>query len=461
MESTVKFIPLNSSMFDAVAYNDAHNVLTLKFKNGLVKAYQQVPEEVYAEFMAARSQGTFFNSQIKGKYESLVVAEAVKKPLKVDDKPVAADADLSQVIQEAPPIPKEIFEFPQKLQEATEALTGAQVLAENSKVHLSELGYISECYVHMDNTPHWKRPDGSLVCSLCHPQDAKEPTGSEKSTAALLLVVPEVLAPLEPPKTAVEAVKMLTEQAGMIQATINKSNEIATEAMAVRVTDAKTYTDAGERLKFLAECQDRAVNFLDPIRVCLLKPYQQAQQLLKAAAGPFDIAKQHVSTQRRVWADEQERLRQAEQDRLRREEEAKAEEERKARSEQLTLGAVDEALASGDTETAEKLISEPIQVPGEYIPPVHVESVVPKTKGISGRKNWKAEVTSIEDLVISVAEGIVSLKQGKGLQGHAPLTFIEINQTAINQAAKSQEKAMSYPGLKAFNDAVESVRRKK
>jgi hypothetical protein len=387
----------------------------------------------------------------------LVVADAVKKPLKVDGKDVQADADLSQVTHEGK---EETAASSQQESIATDGNGVAQGTTEQAQFS-AENELTAECYVHMADTPHWKRPDGSPCCSLCHPQDAQEGVSEAPKPQTEVAVVPEVLAPLEPPKTPGEAILMLTRDSGLIQATIAKSNQIATEMMALRVTDAKSYAEAGEQLKYLAQCQELATGFLDPIRACLLKPYQQAQQFLKAATDPFALATNHVKRQRMTWADEQERIRQAEQDRLRREQEAKAEEERKARGEQMTLNAVDEALASGDVATAEKLVAEPIQAPGEYIPPVHVESVVPETKGLSKRKNWKAEVVSLEDLVLSIAEGICSLRDGKGLQGHAPLTFIEINQTAINQAAKSQEKAMSYPGLKAYNDAVESVRKGK
>ena len=525
--TAVKFIPLNSSMFESVAYNPDHGgILTLKFKNGLVKAYQQVSEEVFAEFMSADSQGTFYNANMKGRYESLVVAEAVKKPLKVAGEEVAPDADLSQAMaghisgdSTAQPVDLSGVLEPQHTQrtskidgqplggrvnpptwdevgsgksvkkvdefytdnesEVMPSETGGSgtnrglrpseysaVTGEHRAVETSADFVEQDCYVHMGMTPHWKRPDGSLVCSLCHPKPSTEKSPQDGSGAtsekpAGVMTVPQVLAPVEPPKTPAEAIRLLTEQDGLIQATIAKSREIAQDAMAVRVTDPKSYTDAGERLKFLAECQDRAVKFLDPIRAMLLRPYQMAQERLKAAKEPLDTAMAHIKRQRIVWSDAEEQKRLAEQERQRREAEAAAEEERKARGEQMTLGAVDEALAQGDTATAEKLIAEPIQAPGEYVPPAFVESAVPETKGVSKRSNWKAEVVNLEDLVLDIASGICSLRDGKGLAGHAPLTFLKVNETTINQAAKSQQKAMSYPGLKAFNDASEAVRRKK
>jgi hypothetical protein len=162
-----------------------------------------------------------------------------------------------------------------------------------------------------------------------------------------------------------------------------------------------------------------------------------------------------------IWSEEQDRIRRAEELRLRLDAEEKAEQERQERGTQLTLGAVEDALANGDETTAEKLIAEPISAAPVYIPPVHVESVVPQQSGISKRKNWKCELVNFEDLILDIAQGICSTRDNRGLAGHAPTTFLKLNETATNQAAKSQEAAMSYPGLKAFNDATESVRRKK
>jgi len=467
-DPAVTLTPCNSSMFDGYLYDEAHWTLTLRFKpSGLVKCYQNVEPEVYESFLSAESKGRFFNEHMKHKYDVLVVEEGDKPPLKVDGKDVAADADLSQ-FEKQPEIPTAAIEQEHAVIRKAEEISGAENSPSKSgAVYAESDEVLSECYIHMKAVPHWKRPDGTMCCSLCHPKPGTGAQSSQDAATATngkpdaLQTVPAVLAPLEPPKTPAEAIRLLTEQDGLIQATIAKSRELAQDAMAVRVTDPKSYADAGERLKFLVSCQDRAVNFLDPIRSCLLTPYQKAQGFLKAAKEPFETAMAHVKRQRVMWADEQERIRLAEQERLRREQEAAAEAERKARGEQMTLGAVDEALASGDTSTAEKLISEPIQAAPVYLPPVHVESAVPEEKGISKRKNWKAEVTNLEDLVLDIASGICSLRDGKGLGGHAPITFVEVNQTALNQAAKSQQKAMSYPGVKAFNDTVESVRRKK
>jgi hypothetical protein len=466
-------------MFDGVAFNEEHWVLSVRFKTGLVLHYQKIPPELYEELLAAESVGKFYNSAIKGKFEHLR-EEAPAKPLLVADKPVDAAADLSQAREPVvfKPRSEGITDMAVKEGDTCAAPNNSPV-QETSQFHAeNEPNTVdSDCYVHMGITPHWRRSDGSLVCSLCHPPQVHVSEVAHYDADAIerelndqrrleesrngLTKTPVAMPALEPPKTPAEAITLLNEQEGLIQATIKQNNEIAKEAMTLKVSDAASYTTAGERLKLLTEVKDRAFKFLDPIRQILLKPYQLAQLRLKESTDPIDTALGHVKRQRTTWADAQEAIRLAEQQRRTREEAERAEVERVERGTQLTLGAVEDALANGDETTAEKLIAEPISAAPVYIPPVHVESVVPQQSGISKRKNWKCELVNFEDLILDIAQGICSTRDNRGLAGHAPTTFLKWNETATNQAAKSQEAAMSYPGLKSYNDATENVRRKK
>ena len=446
------FTPLESSVFSGYHYDDEHWTLSLQFKSdGKVSTYQQVPPEVFEEFVAAESQGKYWNANIKGKYDVL----REEAPTLVAGKPVAADADLAQEVSNA----NHVTEVPAR-EGGLRAEEGVAAPMET-------------CYVHMDKTPHWSRPDGSLACSLCHPNPAAkksvtEPTPEERKDAVLLaqtsaldLLPNAALPPLPVPTSPAEALRLMEDESGLIEATIKQSKDIAANAMTTRVVDSVTYQQAGDTLVRLTSLKDRVTGFLNPIREVLLRPYQRAQQKLKEASEPFDQALSHVKAQRLAWDQEQERLRIAEQERLRKEQEAKAESDRRARGEQLTMAAIDEAIAQGEEAAAAELLEKPIEAPPVYLPPVHVDSQVPKTAGVSKRKNWGAEVVSLEDLILDVAQGICTSRDGKGLLGHAPVTFLEANMTKINQAAKSQEKAFNYPGLRAENRATESVRRSK
>jgi len=383
-------------------------VFTIQFRNGPTKAYQEVEPEVYEDFLAAESKGKWFNATMRHKYESLVIEEGVTVG-KNDTAPVG----------------------------------------------VTEVGGCEP-----DAAPQTPPP---LIAD-----DDADPTIS-----AEIAVIPseahgENLPPLQPPTTINDALKMLNENAGLIQATVEQNGRIAKAASALTVTDAASYERAGNELKFLTEVKDRSVRFLDPIRALLLKPYQVAQQKLKEATEPLDRAMTAVKGQRLTWSQQQEQIRFEQQRRAQAEADRIAEEERQKAGVQLTMGEIDNALAEGNEAKAEELLSNPIQTPGVYVPPVHVESQVPKQAGISRRKNWVAEISGYPDdldefekLILDVAEGICDRAKTGSLKGHAPTKVLEPNFTALNQLAKAQEMALNYPGVRAYNKPIESVRRGK
>ena len=427
------WIPLKSSMLEAAAYNDEKWVLSIRFKSGLELAYQEVPPEVNDEFLSAPSQGKYYNANIKGKYE------AVGEP--------EAESTRGQAV------------------EKTETNDLYRVTANGTATKIAEGVSIKGGFV--DTTPV---DDGHALqttpVTTFDKSDIPEddPTIPREEAAIVRETAGEVLGALEPPKTPQEALALLSEQSGIIQATIAQSKELAVEGLKVRVTDAPSYSDAGEKMKVLVAVKERAANFLDPIRAILYQPYKLAGENLKSATDPLDSSIAFIKRQRLTWSQEQERLEAAGKARLQREAEEQARRDQEARSQQLTLEAVEQAVSEGDEQAAEKLLEEPIQAAPVYVPPVRVASAVPVEQGISKRKSWKAmlkEPDGMDDLILDIAEGIKSRRANKGLAGHAPITFVKLNETAVNQSAKAQEKAFSYPGLMAYNDETEAVRKTK
>ena len=397
----VVLIPCDSSFISGYVYNDSVWVFTIQFRNGPTKAYQEVEPEVYEDFLAAESKGKWFNATMKHKYQSLVITEGVAVA------PVSAETE-TKITRD----------------DGIEVVGG------------------------VDTTPD-DEPDPTLALATTESHG-------------------ENLPPLEPPTTITDALKMLSENAGLIQATVEQNGRIAKTSVAIKVTDAATYEKAGDELKFLTEVKDRSTRFLDPIRALLLKPYQIAQQKLKEAVEPLDGAMIYLKRQRLDWSSEQERIRAEKQRQAQAEADRKAEEDRQKAGVQLTWNEIGNAIESGDEATAAALIESPIQTPGTYVPPVHIESEVPKQAGISKRKNWVAEIPGYPDelmefekLILDVAEGICDRSKTGSLKGHAPTNVLEPNFTALNQLAKAQEMALNYPGVRAYNKPIESVRRKK
>ena len=65
----MKKYPVESTAMTAVGYDAVERILEIQFKNGgAIRHYYEVPQELFDEFMAAESQGDFFNTNIEGKF---------------------------------------------------------------------------------------------------------------------------------------------------------------------------------------------------------------------------------------------------------------------------------------------------------------------------------------------------------------------------------------------------------
>lgn len=71
-----EFVPVESSVMEAVKYDQATQTLSIRFVNPpTVYEYSGVAPMVYAEFLAAESKGRFFHESIKGQYPESLVSE--------------------------------------------------------------------------------------------------------------------------------------------------------------------------------------------------------------------------------------------------------------------------------------------------------------------------------------------------------------------------------------------------
>lgn len=60
-------VPVVSSNISAIGYDQAQQVMRVKFTNGSVYDYQHVPKEVHDKIMNADSVGSTFNKEVKSK----------------------------------------------------------------------------------------------------------------------------------------------------------------------------------------------------------------------------------------------------------------------------------------------------------------------------------------------------------------------------------------------------------
>ena len=58
-------ISVNSSVIRSVGYDREIAILEIEFTNGAIYEYGGVPEEIYAELLAAESKGAYFDACIR------------------------------------------------------------------------------------------------------------------------------------------------------------------------------------------------------------------------------------------------------------------------------------------------------------------------------------------------------------------------------------------------------------
>jgi hypothetical protein len=60
----MNFNPVDSSLLDAVAYDEPSSTLRVRFKNGTEYEYSGVPVSVYRALLTATSSGVYFNAHV-------------------------------------------------------------------------------------------------------------------------------------------------------------------------------------------------------------------------------------------------------------------------------------------------------------------------------------------------------------------------------------------------------------
>lgn len=217
------------------------------------------------------------------------------------------------------------------------------------------------------------------------------------------------------------------------QQEVNQAITLYDQAQSVQIATVDDYSNAGAMLQ---DVKNR-VKQIDELRKSMTRPLDDAKAKImaffKPASDKLNDAATIISNTMLVWEDEQERIRQ--------EAEQKAHKEARERTEEEQLALAAELEASGDKETAEAIISAPVEVA-----PVKIQSTVPRTAQAFSRETWSGEVTDLMALVKAIAEG------------KAPLNLVMANQTAINGLARSLKRSMNYPGIRAISSKTMASR---
>lgn len=203
-----------------------------------------------------------------------------------------------------------------------------------------------------------------------------------------------------------------------------EAEQVQTEALstletakALTIADNDGYLKAAEYRKAIRALDQKAEEFFRPLK----QKQDEAKKALldaeKAVRIPLQQALEATDGKLKTWEREQERLRQEEEKRL--QEIAR----KQAEDEAVALAA--ELEAQGDTETAEAIISAPVEAPA-----VIVESFVPKVTGIGRRETWRYRITN-EKLI--------------------PREYLMLDHSKVGGVVRSMKASTRIAGIEAYD----------
>jgi hypothetical protein len=231
--------------------------------------------------------------------------------------------------------------------------------------------------------------------------------GKEAAMSQVVVQVEEKLKPLG----EVVAAKLVTARAMVI------TDQASYNAVVEMRQTLKTLRDAIEEAhRERKEATNKAHQAAVDAERAELSPVQEAEKVLKALTFAWDAA--------------QEALRRAEQARL------DAEAKRKTQEEAIAAAAAAEA-AGAPKEEVDSILDNPPPPPPVVAPKAYVAA--PR---MAGRESWSGKVTDLQALIRFVAAN-------PGFQN-----LLQVNQTALNQLARSQKSMMKIPGVEALSQRV-------
>jgi hypothetical protein len=68
-------LPLNSTLLASMSYHVGAALLHLEFCDGALYCYRSVPREIYEGLLSANSKGVYFNRQIRGCFEHVLLRQ--------------------------------------------------------------------------------------------------------------------------------------------------------------------------------------------------------------------------------------------------------------------------------------------------------------------------------------------------------------------------------------------------
>jgi len=203
-------------------------------------------------------------------------------------------------------------------------------------------------------------------------------------------------------------------------------------ARALVVTSKETHEIGLGYLKELAQVERNVVALFKDSKTTAFAAHKAACAAESRLLDPIKQARMIITRTLNAYEADQARLAEIERRRLEAEAKKKLEEQALAAAEKAPttmdgLAIIDEALA-------------------EAPPVVYVEPTVAKVNGVSSRTTWSAQVTDLLALVKYVAEN------------PSWIGLLVPDTARLNQLARSMQKELNIPGVKAVTTVVKAVR---
>lgn len=260
--------------------------------------------------------------------------------------------------------------------------------------------------------------------------------------------------PLPPPTEIAEL--------GAESALARESSGLVAHAKALQITDAASFTEAGD---FLQAMKDKAHQIEDFFRGDIERAYAAWKGLTTKRAsflGPLDEAIAIVSGRYAKYArdeklkaerekrEHEEAIKQQEQERLRAEAEALKIEALRLSQEALNAESRDESVllesaADDARREADQLRVEALTVEAPVLP---LRPSVEPPKGVTVRSNWTFELTSFDDLIKAVMAGKVSREA------------LLPNEVYLRSRARADKGTCQIPGIRVYDALAVSHKRR-
>jgi len=206
---------------------------------------------------------------------------------------------------------------------------------------------------------------------------------------------------------------------------------VVQDAALITVTNRADYASAAEFLKELKAAQNRVTTFFASMKSKAHAAWKQIVADENNVLNPLKEAE--TSIKRRMLAYDQEERRRAvvEQRRLQKIADAKAKAEKQRQ------------ITAAENLKTDSLRGERIEEANEIEAPViHVQHDTPKVAGISTRTTWKAKIVNKHDFVQAA------------LTDTNLLSFLTVDQTALNRLAQATKGQLNYPGIKFYSEQI-------